>query len=94
MNFFDYLGTSFLFYFLSIFTLLVVVFFLRWNIIKWIIALILGEIFTFLLIASFLMEPYQTNSLVDALVKLNLTLIVLLVGIYFYSKRRRVKRRE
>ena len=54
-------------------------------------ALIFGEVISFLVMISlWILERYQTfTTFVYALEKLNPIMIVLLVGIYFYVKRRK-----
>jgi len=55
------------------------------------VTLIFGEVISFLaLVSLWMLERYQTfTTYVYALEKLNLIIIVLIVGIYFYMKRRK-----
>ena len=63
----------------------------RWTIWRWFVTLIFGEVISFLaLVSLWMLERYQTfTTYVYALEKLNLIIIVLIVGIYFYMKRRK-----
>lgn len=66
---------------------------IRWTMWRWFMTLIIGEVISLIvLVFMWGLERYQTfTTFVYALEKLNLIMIVLLVGIYFYVKRKNLK---
>jgi len=93
MNFLDYLGELLLVCFPFVFPLLVVLYIPRWSNIQRVIAFIIGEILVVPLLILFCewFEPDcgTFNSFMNALKKLNVVLVVVLVGFYFYLRTRR-----
>ena len=93
MSFLRYLGESFLGLFPFVFPILVALYFPRWSKNQRVIAFIIGEILVVPLVVLFCewFEPDcgTFTSFMNALKKLNLVLVVLLVGIYLYLRTRR-----
>ena len=93
MSFLRFIGESFLVLFPFVFPILVALYFPRWSKIQRVIAFIFGEILVFPLWILFCewfepdCGPY--TSFMSSLKKLNLVLVVLLVGFYFYLRTRR-----
>ena len=89
MSFLRFLGESFLAYFPFVFPILVAISFPRWGKVQRVIAFIIGEILVMLLLilfAWFEPAPGSFTAFMNALKKLNLGLVVVLVGFYFYLR--------
>jgi uncharacterized membrane protein YbhN (UPF0104 family) len=92
MSFLRFLEESLLAYFPFVFPILVALYIPRWTKIQRVIAFIIGEILVMLLLILFTwLEPYRGSftAFMNALKKLNLVLVVVLVGFYFYLRTRR-----
>jgi len=91
MSFLRFLGESFLVLFPFVFPILVALYFPRWSKIQRVMAFIIGEILVFPLWILFCdwFEPDCGNytSFMNSLKKLNLVLVVLLVGFYLRTRR-------
>ncbi len=89
MSFLRFLGESFLACFPFVFPVLVALYFPRWGNVQRVIAFVIGEIFVMLLLILFAwFEPDlgSFTAFMNALKKLNLVLVVVLVGFYFYLR--------
>jgi len=93
MSFLRFLGESFLGLFPFVFPILVAMYFPGWSKIQRVIAFIIGEILVVPLEVLFCewFEPDcgTFTSFMNTLKKLNLILLVALVGFYFYLRTRR-----
>jgi hypothetical protein len=90
MSFLDDIGLTILLLFPFVFPILVALYFPRWSNIERVIAFIIGEILVVPLEVLFCewFEPDcgTFHSFMNALKKLNVILIVVLVGFYFYLR--------
>ena len=93
MSFLDDIGLTIFALFPFIFPILVALYFPRWSKNQRAIAFIIGEILVVPLVVLFCewFEPDcgTFNSFMNALKKLNVVLVVVLVGFYFYLRTRR-----
>ncbi len=96
MSFLDDLGLTIFSLFPFAFPILVALYFPRWSKIQRVIAFIIGEILVVPLLVLFCewFEPRcgDFTSFMNALKKLNLVLVVVLVGFYFYLRTRKQRK--
>ncbi len=93
MSFLDDIGLTIFALFPFIFPIIVALYFPRWSKIQRVLAFIIGEILVVPLLVLFC-EWFESDcgsftSFMNALKKLNLVLVVVLVGFYFYLRTRR-----